>query len=281
MHQQNTPVICPSCNAVYTGSFCSNCGEKKIDRHDFSIRHFVEESIEGFTHFDNRFLRSLKLLIIKPGLLTKYYFEGRRIPFMKPLQLFIVCNIIFFFLLGKSNVFAVSFYNYRNFTPFIYFGTQQAIAAKAQTQDQLLTLATIFNERMSTVSKSFLILFIPVFALFFSLFFFNKKKYFTEHLVFATHFFSFLILYYVALRFAAELPFTYFSHKNYSSTFDFIVSLTSLLLLSFYFGIAAKRFYSISNAQAVITGILMAIAFIVCIYTYRMFLFYKIIYSIH
>jgi Protein of unknown function (DUF3667) len=280
MHLQNKPVICPTCTEIITKKFCSNCGEKKIDRHDFLIKHFLEETIEGFTHFDNKIFRSFKLLITKPGLLTKYYFEGRRVPFMKPLQLFIVCNILFFFLLGKTQVFAQPFYNYKNFSPYTYFGTGQIIAAKAQTEDQVVKLSSLFNARIITQSKTFIIIFIPFFALFFSLLFIKKKKYFTEHLVFASHYFSFLMLCFIVFKLLAVTPFYYFSHSNFNSTFDSIESFTSLLLLAIYFVVAAKRFYSISNLTSIISGVLITIVILLSIYAYRMFLFYKIIYSI-
>ncbi|MEP7142510.1 MAG: DUF3667 domain-containing protein [Ferruginibacter sp.] len=281
MQQQNLPITCPSCEHIITENFCSHCGEKKVDHHDFLVKHFLEETIEGLTHFDNKFFRSSKLLITRPGLLTKYYFEGRRMRFMKPLQLFIVCNIIFFFLLGKTNVFARPFYNYKNFAPFTYFGTRQIIAAKAQTEEQVTKLAAIFDERIITQSKAFLIFFIPFFSLFFSLLFLKKNKYFTEHLVFATHYFSFLLMYYIVFRYLVELPFSYFSNSGFNAAFDLISSLGSLLLLSIYFMLAVKRFYNISNVKSIASGILVAVIFTIGMAAYRMFLFYKIMYSIH
>jgi hypothetical protein len=200
---------------------------------------------------------------------------------MKPLQLFIVCNILFFFLLGKSNVFAQSFYTYKKFSPYTYLGTGQIIAAKAKTEEQEVKLATLFNERIITQSKTFIIVFIPFFAIFFSLLFIKKKKYFTEHLVFATHYFSFLMLCYIAFNFLALLPFYYFLHADYNSGFDLIYSFASLFLLAIYFVVAAKRFYSISNSTAIISGILITVLITFSLLAYRMFLFYKIIYSLH
>lgn len=270
---------CPSCGNIIQEKFCSNCGEKKIDRHDFSVKHFAAESLEGLTHFDNKFIRSLKLLITRPGMLTKYHFEGRRVPYMKPLQLFIVCNIIFFFLLGKQNMFSQNFYNYRNFSPYTLFGTQKAIAAKAATEAALNQLAIYFNGQMAAQSKAFLILFIPLMAIFIALFFINKKRYFAEHLVFATHFFSFLVLYYLALYFFAQLPFWLITKSNFNSTFDLVVSILSLLVMSVYFVFAVKQFYDASNWQSILTGIFIAVVFTFSIYAYRMFLFYKILYS--
>jgi hypothetical protein len=271
---------CPSCGNNIAAKFCGYCGEKKVDHHDFSMKHLAEESIEGLTHFDNKFFRSLKLLITKPGLLSKYHFEGKRVPYMKPLQLFIVCNVIFFFLLGKQNVFSLNFYNYKNFTPYTHMGTEAAIAAKATGKISVDDLGIRFNTMMSSQSKTFLIIFIPFIAIWLALFFINKRKYFAEHLVFATHYFTFLMLYYIASRYLVELPFSWFSKDNYNSTFDLITTFVSLLILSVYFAKAAKRFYATSTLQTVLSGIYIALVFTLGIYAYRMFLFYKILYGI-
>ncbi|RYF85548.1 MAG: hypothetical protein EOO03_13105 [Chitinophagaceae bacterium] len=199
---------------------------------------------------------------------------------MKPLQLFIVCNISFFFLLGKQNFFAVNFYNYKNFSPYTLFGTVKTIAARAGTEDTLTNLALQFNERMGSTSKSFLILFIPVLAVCIAAFFIGKRRYMAEHLVFATHYFSFVLLYYLAFHFIVEVPFWLLSPHNYSSSFDMSTSLINLVLLSAYFVLAARRFYNLSNLHSIIGGLFIAVVFVCCIYAYRMFLFYKIMQSI-
>ncbi len=279
MNAAGNPVTCPSCGHSIEEHFCTNCGEKRTDLHDFSMKHLAAESIEGLTHFDNKFFRSLKLLITKPGLLTQYHFAGRRVPYMKPVQLFIVCNIIFFLLLGKLNVFSLNFYNYINFSPYTRFGTQKAVAAKAVTEDALTQLAIQFNDHIGGQSKAFLILFIPVIAIGAALFFINKRKYFAEHLVFVTHYFTFLVLFYIAQYFLLVLPFSWFN-KIDSNRFDLVVSMLGLLVLAVYFAIAAKRFYAISRVKAVLSALFIVLLFTFALYAYRMFLFYKILYTL-
>jgi hypothetical protein len=52
---------CGNCGAQLTDSFCSHCGEKKLSPKDYSLAHLAEEALDGLTHFDTRFLRTLKL----------------------------------------------------------------------------------------------------------------------------------------------------------------------------------------------------------------------------
>lgn len=282
MTEQTTNTICPSCSSIITGMFCSNCGERQISHRDFSLSHFIEEGIETFTHIDNnKLLNSLKLLITKPGILTKNYFNGRRMPFMKPLQLFIVCNLLFFFLLGKSNLLAIQFYGYKTFDPYISFGSREMIAKKAISPKDLARVAVVFNERMATQSKTFIIFFIPVFAIGSALLFYNRKKYLSEHLVFATHLFSFLLIYFIVFRYVAQLPFHYFTKQDYNSTFDLTAGFLNIAVLSIYFSFAARNFYFVSKTRAILSSVLIAIIFILSIFAYRMLLFYKIIHSIH
>lgn len=278
-HQQI--IKCPSCNSLVTDKFCANCGEKKLTDHDFSKKHIAEESIEGFTHLDNKIFRTSKLLATKPGLLTRYFSEGKRVPYMKPFQLFIVCNLFFFFLLNKGNVFTINFYNYLNFDPYQSLGTKEIISEKAKPAAEYKHFATLFNEKLATQSKAFIIFFIPVFALGFALLFYSKKKYFSEHLVFAVHFFSFLLLYFIIIQYVVETPFYYFSKQSYNSIFDALLSAIHLIVFSIYLVIASRVFYRASVIHALMAAVTTAVVFAVFLFVYRMLLFYNIVYSLH
>ena len=70
-------LACPSCGAPSMGRFCQRCGEKRRANHDFSIRHYVGEAIETFTHFDSKILRTAWLLVSRPGVLSANYLQGR------------------------------------------------------------------------------------------------------------------------------------------------------------------------------------------------------------
>ena len=48
-----------SCGALLQGRFCHECAAKRLHRHDYSLAHFLEHTLDGFTHFDLRVLRDL------------------------------------------------------------------------------------------------------------------------------------------------------------------------------------------------------------------------------
>ncbi len=56
------------------------------------------------------------------------------------------------------------------------------------------TLERKYNERTSVLSRTMVFLLILIFALLFYALFFKKRKYFVEHVVVATHFWSFNLI---------------------------------------------------------------------------------------
>jgi hypothetical protein len=90
-------VLCVSCGEVRTGRFCSHCGEKAVEEGDYAVRTFVRDTIHGLTSTESNTWRSFLTLITRPGQITADYLAGRRVRYLKPLQLFLFCNVIFFF----------------------------------------------------------------------------------------------------------------------------------------------------------------------------------------
>ncbi|QHS55991.1 DUF3667 domain-containing protein [Mucilaginibacter sp. 14171R-50] len=274
-------VNCASCGHIINGNYCNVCGEKVIAEHDFVLKHYVEESFEGLTHFDTKFFRSVKVLILKPGMLTVNFSAGKRVNFVKPFQLFLICNLIFFLLAGKLNIFSQSLWAFYDYKPYTYFNTKNVILAKATNNKQFEKLTIAFNEHIGTESKLFIVLFIPVLAAAFAFLFINRKKYFSEHLVFATHYFSFILIYYAAFTTLISTPFYAFNKTNFSASFDALSSLINLIVFGIYLGIAARRFYKTGIAFTVAAALFTVIFFTTALYGYRILLFYKTIYGVH
>jgi uncharacterized protein DUF3667 len=49
-----------------------------------------------FLHVDSKIFRTVKLLLLRPGFLTREYFEGRRVRYVSPLRLYLVFSVIYF-----------------------------------------------------------------------------------------------------------------------------------------------------------------------------------------
>jgi hypothetical protein len=92
---------CFNCSAPLDGRFCANCGQA-ADRHMPSAMQFVHQTVESLTHADSRLWRTLRLLWLQPGQLTREFMEGRRVSFLPPVRLYLVFSVIFFTLVSLS-----------------------------------------------------------------------------------------------------------------------------------------------------------------------------------
>src|SRR5471030_1054756 len=122
-------MTCTNCGHTLQENFCTACGEKKFDPKQLSIKHFIEETFEGLVHFDNKFFRTVKLLFSKPGQLSLDYVEGRRAKNMKPVQFFVILNLLFFVFMAY-NPYSLKLYNYVTYRPFTDYNTVSIVHAK-------------------------------------------------------------------------------------------------------------------------------------------------------
>ncbi|QKJ31649.1 DUF3667 domain-containing protein [Mucilaginibacter mali] len=268
---------CKTCGNSHPEKFCPSCGEKSFDPKQLSLKEFAEELFEGFMHFDNKFFRTVKMLITKPGQLSLEYTHGRRVYFMRPIQFFLVVNLLFF-VLAFHNMYSLSLYNYITFTPFTNYNTKQIIGGLlAEKHLTLAEYTQLFNEKIKVLSKEMIFLFIPLYGGIFALFFFKKKQYFVEHLTFATHFCAFILLLALASFYFVTLPFYAITRISYSADFDNISSLLTTACVGIYAAVAINRFYKPHLIWSIVVALLIAGSFFSFIQFYRMILFFQIV----
>ncbi|HTE28485.1 DUF3667 domain-containing protein [Flavitalea sp.] len=265
---------CQNCGDTRQEKFCPNCGEKTFHAKALSIKHLAGETFESLSHFDNKFFKSVATLLIRPGVLSYQYCNGVTVRFMKPFSLFLVANLIFF-LLPVQNPFSLPLYNYVTYEPFTTMGnTREAVRAKLrETGLTEKELTSTFNERIRSNSKIFIALFIPFFAGIFALIFFSSRKRFGEHLVFATHFMTFLICLMVLLTlFFMLTPISFNAGSG-----DTVVTIILSLILCTYLSIGVHRFYVRSWWKAVLASLVIVVSLIISEQAFRMFLFYQVL----
>ena len=126
-------------------------------------------------------------------------------------------------------------------------------------------------------SKEFIFVYIPFYGILFALLFIRSKKLFIEHTMFALHFVSFAVAYFLITAFLIELPFALISKSEYSQDFDNVFTLFTIASFAVYLGFAVRKFYGSSVWWSVVSALLVAGTFFVFIQYYRMFLFSKIV----
>ncbi len=91
-------VACKTCGHAFAGKYCNQCGEKVIEPRDLSVGHYLEDIFNAFTSLDAKVWRTVRLMVRTPGGLSRAYMEGRRSPYLKPLSVFLLANLVYFLL---------------------------------------------------------------------------------------------------------------------------------------------------------------------------------------
>ena len=91
---------CLNCAAPLTGRYCANCGQSAhVHR---SVGAFGHDLVHGVLHLDGKFWRTMPLLALKPGELTRRYIDGERARFVSPLGLFLFSIFLLFAVLALT-----------------------------------------------------------------------------------------------------------------------------------------------------------------------------------
>jgi hypothetical protein len=252
-----------TCGTVLTGNFCANCGEKKLNpSKDYSIGKFLEQTVDGFTHFDSKFLRSFKALLFKPGFLTLEFINGRKTRYMKPVQIFIISSVLLYFIFPSNATFFHPIQYMGKGVNLIKFDGTTAIKKKAEA-DSTSTHVIIKqgNTEAAHKSKAFLFLLIPFWGFLFYLLFYKALPWIVPHLIFVTHLLSFLIILFIVHLTIARL-------FNLSDLGD--EALVPLIaLFATYLFIAIRKTYQRGVLRTALSWAISLVAF------FYLFIFYR------
>jgi hypothetical protein len=91
----STATVCGNCGVPLGGAFCYACGQKAVGS-DVSLHDFFHEAFEELAHVDGKLVQTLRLLLTKPGRLTKEFLDGRRARYVSPLRVYLTCSLLFF-----------------------------------------------------------------------------------------------------------------------------------------------------------------------------------------
>jgi hypothetical protein len=89
--------VCLNCNARVFGPYCHVCGQHNIEPKETAIG-LVVHFFNDITHFEGKFISSLRHLIFRPGFLTLEYERGRRASYMNPVRMYVFASAFFFIL---------------------------------------------------------------------------------------------------------------------------------------------------------------------------------------
>ena len=240
--------------------------------------HLFEEILDGLTHFDTRFLRTLNVLFTRPGELSNAYFHGGRSRYTKPLSLFIIINVLFFFIQPHTYLFGYKYAQYVSI-PRYADAVHQHLRVSGESDS---VYAGRFNENLQHQKKSILLFAVPVLAFAMWLVFLGSGRTYAEHLVFSVQVYAFFLAYLAVAGLLVLAPLMFGLMRLFpaatgqlrllgsESTIDSV--LLAGLLAYFYLGL--RRAYLTSRVRSIASGAILSAVVVLTIVGYHTVLFY-------
>jgi hypothetical protein len=161
MTNSGTNDNCKTCGSVLQGAYCHVCGEKRLSQEDKSARRWLGEVFSNLWMLDGKLLVSLKRLLVQPGRFAMDYIQGVRKPYVKPLNLFLIFNLIYFMTPG-FNTFKTNLRTQMVGLP--YSPLVENVITKQYEPDSMEFEAyrVAYNAKTNEVSKLIIILLAPL-----------------------------------------------------------------------------------------------------------------------
>lgn len=173
---------CLNCGAELQGKYCHACGQKgvtlEMTLHD--LRHDVTHE---FLHLDeNKILKTARLLIFRPGFLSKEYVQGRRASYISPLRIYLTCSVLFFALAA--------------FAPrgdrIIEVGPGPNVRAPLNAQQE--AQADLIGDKLAKTLPNLMFFLMPAFGVLTRWLYKRQQRFYIPHLYFSVHLHAFLFL---------------------------------------------------------------------------------------
>lgn len=184
---------CPNCGQELLGKFCYQCGQKRIEDKERTLKHFFGEFIHASFHVEHNILGNFWRLLTRPGFIAKEYIEGRRKRHMSPFTVFAVINILYFLFSPLTDL-SLRLPDQKH----QFYGALAQSMIESRLENRQITAeeyAVAYDARSDSLSKIMVIINVPLFALFIALMYRRSKKFFfADHLIFALTYFGFFLL---------------------------------------------------------------------------------------
>ena len=267
---------CLNCGTNVQLTYCPECGQREIDS-DPTLREFLHELAEEFLHWDGKLLTTYRLLLARPGELTREYLAGRRVRYISPLRVYLTCSVLFFFLSAVVPELQVDAQGRQVHRGVVQVGhsTPKELAeldslsahgpipqriwfahfARAMRNPDKLAASV-----QSSIPKTMFVL-VPLFAALIGVAYRVRRRRYPQHLAFALHAHAVLFLGLVIMLAARLIP-----DLRAALAFEALIAL----VIAVYVVHAAKRVYEMGTMATVgrlaLTGVFYFVAFLATLY---------------
>jgi hypothetical protein len=275
------------------GRFCAVCGQEWPRADDYSLRAQLAEITDQVASGDGKAARTLWTLVARPGGLTADHLAGRRARYLRPIQLFLLVNVLLFVSAPQVPLFSYRLDNYLRYAPpspalatRMVLRTHGGGAGKSEMlrlAEAHEALAPRFDALVEAQRKSLVIVLAPMLAAVLWLMFAFRTavpgapRRYGEHLVFSLHLLTFLWLTLAVMGVGSALAEAV--PRAVGRLFRFPIYLL-VPAVPAYLYLALRRVYALSAVKALAAGIVLAGAFLVLLTVYRGALFFTTLYSL-
>jgi hypothetical protein len=216
MNATDPPRACANCGQPFADpppAFCPACGQESRVRAP-TMGEFIQQFGGAYFSTEGALARTLKLLLFKPGELTRQYLAGRRKHYVLPLRLYLTISLVAILLMrlvsgaevrlglpadldlrkGEYSMLQMGDERGAGLKDGVFFCRGlpawfcQRLERRLDTDPKgLQREAEALSGRLISNLGGAMFLMVPLFALLLKLFYWNRGLRYTEHLVFALH----------------------------------------------------------------------------------------------
>ena len=285
---------CRNCGAALAVEYCAACGQRRFRADDRRMAHLLGEAFDALTDFDGRIWRSLRAVLLQPGLIARDWIDGRRARWVSPIRLFLLANLLYFFAPGLTDL-NLPFHNqvrgaiYAEFAPETCKApatawrcaslgqphsavTGQVMRSillrerdRAGGRGEAFSLVDVeqrYNASADAVGKLLVVLHVPFMALALLLCTWRSRRYYAEHFVAALGMLTFVLLFVqVVIKPGAWLYGRALQALGQAGNGMPMLALTgSLLVYAWYFAASCHRCYDSRWPMAMLQGLAVFVA---------------------
>jgi len=272
---------CPTCRAAVVTRYCPNCGERPLEHHELTLRGLATQIVQALTSVDGKLPRTFVRLMRHPGDLTVAYLDGRRKPYIGPVPLYLMANVLFFAAdsLFGVHVFSTSLDNHLNLQPWSPFAQTLVARHLGSAGTTLDAYGPVFDQALSSHARSLIILMALLFAVFPWLVFHRRRKPFVAHAVFSLHLYSFLLLLLCVADTIPLIDARLCAGGTWWRVFDNAMAAALLLACAAYMYVASKKVYGARGAARVTQVVVLTVGVGAVVLGYRFALFLLTLYT--
>jgi len=273
--------ICPTCRGAANTPYCPACGERRRDPRELTLAGLAGQVFEALTSVDGRLLRSFRSLVAAPGSLTVAFVEGRRKPFLGPVSVFLVANVVFFAVESTSHglVFSTPLQSHMQEQPWSPIAQPMVAARLAALHTTVEAFAPRFNAAVALHARSMILLMAVAFAPIPALVFRRRGRPFAAHVVFSLHLYAFMLLVFSIGTPIPELPVLVGGVRSTSQPLDTVLSIALVVVCAIYLHHAVGTVYGGARIRRALSTALLTTGVAAIVLGYRFALFVITLYT--